>query len=223
MVNGILNRGKSGAGRPELAEIEPKPTGDLPIPYAGPYEERADGDRFRLCRVRASGTSAEMAPRNREPRRTPLSNPAAPKWRRRRWNEQATPIPSRKRTAGASRVTRVPVANNAAGTVSRRCREQAKKSRQRRALPPATVWSSCSRRKSSKEKSSGEKSSREKPSQRKPRFDRVGTATFPRSPAVRSTPTAALVVPDPSHSPIIGQAPVSRRRCGADETARRPA
>ena len=65
-------------------------------------------------------------PETGEPRRTPLSNPAAPKWRRRRWNEQATPIPSRKRTAGASRVTRVPVANNATGTVSRRCREQAK-------------------------------------------------------------------------------------------------
>jgi hypothetical protein len=97
-----------------------------------------------------------------------------------------------------------------------KCRADAvskrKKSRQRRALLPATVWSSCSRR----------KSSREKPSQRKPRFDRVGTATFPRSPAVRSTPTAALVVPDPSHSPIIGQAPVSRRRCGAEQAARRP-
>src|SRR5580700_6972362 len=46
--------------------------------------------------------------------------------RQRRRNGQATPIPSKKRTAGASRVTRVPVANNAAGTVSRRCREQAK-------------------------------------------------------------------------------------------------
>src|SRR6202034_1002700 len=44
------------------AEIAPKPTRDLPIPYAGPYEDHADGDRFRLCRVRASGTSAEMAP-----------------------------------------------------------------------------------------------------------------------------------------------------------------
>src|ERR1700726_366714 len=52
--------------------------------------------------------------------------PSAPKWRGRRRNEQATPIPSRKRTAGASRATRVPVANNATGTVSRRCREQAK-------------------------------------------------------------------------------------------------
>jgi len=99
-------------------------------------------------------------------------------------------------------------------TLPEQCRADAvskrKKSRQRRALPPATVWSSCSRR----------KSSREKPSQRKPRFDPVGTATL--SPAVRSTPTAALVVPDPSHSPIIGQAPVSRRRCGAEQAARRP-
>ena len=111
-------------------------------------------------------------------------------------------------------------------TLPEQCRGDAvskrKKSRQRRALLPATVWSSCSRRKSSGDKSSGEKSSREKPSQRKPRLDRVGTATFPRSPAVRSTPTAALVVPDPSHSPIIGLAPVSRRRCGAEQTARRP-
>ena len=108
----------------------PEPTGDLPIPYAGPYEERADGDRFRLCRVRASGTSAEMAPRNREPGRTPLrtpvSNSCGAKWRQRRRNEQATPIPSRKKTAGASRVTRVPVADIATGQVSRRCREQAK-------------------------------------------------------------------------------------------------
>ena len=69
-------------GQPELAEIEPKATGDLPIPYAGPYEDHADGDRFRLCRVRASGTSAEMAPRNREPRRTPLSNPFGAKMAR---------------------------------------------------------------------------------------------------------------------------------------------
>ena len=194
----------------------PEPTGDLPIPYAGPYEERADGDRFRLCRVRASGTSAEMAPRNREPGRTPLrtpvSNSCGAKWRQRRRNEQATPIPSRKKTAGASRVTRVPVADIATGKCRADAVSKRKKSRQRRALLPATVWSSCSRR----------KSSREKPSQRKPRFDRVGTATFPRSPAVRSTPTAALVVPDPSHSPIIGQAPVSRRRCGAEQAARRP-
>ena len=101
-------------------------------------------------------------------------------------------------------------------TLPEQCRADAvskrKKSRQRRALPPATVWSSCSRR----------KSSREKPSQRKPRFDRVGTATFPARRLFGRRRLAALVVPDPSHSPIIGQAPVPRRRCGADETARRP-
>ena len=58
--------------------------------------------------------------------RTPVSNSCGAEPRQRRRNEQATPIPSRKRTAGASRATRVPVANNATGTVSRRCREQAK-------------------------------------------------------------------------------------------------
>ena len=125
---------------------------------------------------------------------------------------QATLMPFRSRTAGASRTTPVPAVERAAGTVSRHAVSKRRKSRQRRALLPATVWSSCSRR----------KSSREKTSQGKPRLDRVGTATFPRSPAIRSTPTAALVVPDPSHSPIIGQAPVSRRRCGAEQTARRP-
>jgi hypothetical protein len=132
--------------------------------------------------------------------------------RQRRRNEQATPIPSRKRTAGASRATCVPVADNATGTVSRRCREQAKKSRQRRALLPATVWSSCSRRKFFRGKSS----------QEKPRFGQFGRAAWQRSPAVWSRPASALVVPDPSHSPIIGQAPVSRRRCGAEQAARRP-
>src|SRR5580700_2521831 len=58
--------------------------------------------------------------------RNPVSNSCGAKTRQRRRNEQATPIPSRKRTAGASRATRVPVANNATGQVSRRCREQAK-------------------------------------------------------------------------------------------------
>ena len=156
-------------------------------------------------------------PENREPGRMSLSNSfrlfrtlAAPKCakdggtgkRRRYPRERGQPEP-RARRACQWRTT-----------LPEQCRGDAvskrKKSRQRRALPPATVWSSCSRR----------KSSRGKPSQRKPRFDPVGTATL--SPAGRSTPTAALVVPDPSHSPIIGQAPVSRRRCGAEQAARRP-
>ena len=115
----------------------------------------------------------------RTPLRTPVSNSCGAKWRQRRRNEQATPIPSRKKTAGASRVTRVPAADIAAGQVSRRCREQAKEIAAAPGAAAPSVWSSCSRR----------KSSREKPSQRKPRFDRVGAATFPRSPAVRSTPT----------------------------------
>ena len=58
--------------------------------------------------------------------RTHVPNSCGAKTRQRRRNGQATPIPSRKRTAGASRATRVPVANTATGTVSRRCREQAK-------------------------------------------------------------------------------------------------
>jgi hypothetical protein len=38
------------------------PIGSLPIPWLRPYEEVADGELFRLCPVRASGTSAAMVP-----------------------------------------------------------------------------------------------------------------------------------------------------------------
>ena len=166
-------------------------------------------------------------PENREPGRMSLSNSCFELlWRQ---NAPKTAERAKRRRYPRERGQPEPRARRACQwrtTLPEQCRGDAvskrKKSRQRRALLPATVWSSCSRRKSSGDKSSGEKSSREKPSQRKPRLDRVGTATFPRSPAVRSTPTAALVVPDPSHSPIIGLAPVSRRRCGAEQTARRP-
>ena len=154
-------------------------------------------------------------PENREPGRMSLSNSCFELlWRQ---NAPKTAERAKRRRYPRERGQPEPRARRACQwrtTLPEQCRADAvskrKKSRQRRALPPATVWSSCSRR----------KSSRGKPSQRKPRFDPVGTATL--SPAGRSTPTAALVVPDPSHSPIIGQAPVSRRRCGAEQAARRP-
>ena len=136
---------------------------------------------------------------------------AAPKSRQRRRNEQATPIPSRKRTAGASRATRVPVANNAAGTVSRRCREQAKEI----AAAPGAAARHGLEFMFEAQVFQGKAF----PTEAKVRSGWHGDVS---SPAVRSTPTAALVVPDPSHSPIIGQAPVSRRRCGAEQAARRP-
>ncbi len=131
MVNGILNRGKSGAGaagtRPKSSQ-SPQATCQFPM----------RGLMKNMLTVTGSGCVALGHPA-RPPKwlpetgnqggrrfRTPVSNSCGAKSRQRRRNEQATPIPSRKRTAGASRVTRVPVANNATGTVSRRCREQAK-------------------------------------------------------------------------------------------------
>jgi hypothetical protein len=138
--------------------------------------------------------------KRREPGRTPLSKPLRRRNAQTKANEQATPIPLRKKTAGASRATRVPAAATAAGSVSRRCRERPRNcdgATRRRLI---AVWSSCSRRKSSEWKS---------------RLDRIGAAALRRSPVQRSMPVVALVVSDPSLSPTIGQAPVPRRRCGA--------
>jgi len=59
VVNQILPA--DGSGGPTSRNTRETPctvaylTGDLPIPRPGPYEEDADGERFRLCRVRASG------------------------------------------------------------------------------------------------------------------------------------------------------------------------
>lgn len=69
--------------RPNHKVFRCSTTGRLQIPRSGPYEERADGERSRLRRVRASGkslsfTSAAIASQRMMTgaRRTPLLNPS---------------------------------------------------------------------------------------------------------------------------------------------------
>jgi len=179
----------------EPAPIPPNPTGDLPIPLAQPYEGCADGKRFRLCRVRASGKSAKIGSQGKMTgaRREPLSNRSGVNVPRHMAPiaTQATPMPLRLRTDRTlARDARVSSEKAAAPAPRQAVRTRAKL-RLRSAPPPHRGLEF--------------------------RFVRKYTAAFMRRwPACEPLPLALLPVSDPSHSLTIG---LARRSCA--DAARR--
>src|SRR5271170_5261425 len=124
----------------EPAPIPPNPTGDLPIPLAHPYEGCADGKRFRLCRVRASGKSAKIGSQGKMTgaRWKPLSNRSGANVPRHMAPiaTQATPMPLRLRTGRTlARDARIS-SENAAAPVPRQAARTRAKLRLRSAPPP---------------------------------------------------------------------------------------
>ncbi len=205
MVNRNLNAGTSRAlAAAKSGHAPASSTGGLPIPHPGPYEGCADGERFRLCRVRASGTSAAMAPRDNDGSKAdaafePRSRILGARYTAPTTAERASDAdPSRSRTTGASRVTRVP----AAATLLERCRADAVSNREIAAAPSAAVSSRFGVHVRGASRGSG--------------FERGRGSVHAALAGCRGPiRLAALVVSDPFHSPTIGPAAVLRRRCGA--------